>query len=140
MNAHTLESRLRTIEDRLAQMWQHRRVVGEVDVHLHDEVVPRVERVGETVAVGGAEPFLAGAVRLRIAGDPAESVIFFEFRHVMRTDAHLRQGVTAGYYRTAYVRTGAGWRIRERIEQAIGEALSHFYPGDLAPPSACRHG
>lgn len=66
--------------------------------------------------------------RLRIAGDTAESVIFFEFRHVMRTDVHLRQGVTAGYYRTRYIRTGEGWRIGERLEQAIGEQLSHFYP------------
>lgn len=69
--------------------------------------------------------------RLKIEGDRAESVIFFEFRHVMRTDAHVRQGVTAGYYHTAYVRTDTGWRIRKRTEQAVDEAISHSYPSSL---------
>ena len=70
--------------------------------------------------------------RLRIDGDHAESVIFFEFRHVMRTPTHIRQGVTAGHYRTRYLRTSAGWRILERIEQAVGEETGHFYPASLA--------
>lgn len=74
--------------------------------------------------------------RLKINGDQADSVIFFEFRHVMRSDTHVRQGVTAGYYRTTYVRTDAGWRIRERIEQAVGEETSHFYPTSLPSPQA----
>lgn len=69
--------------------------------------------------------------RLEIAGDQAESVIFFEFRHVMRTDTQVRQGVTAGHYRTRYVRTASGWCIRERIEQAIGEEIAHFFPASI---------
>ncbi|WP_186453856.1 nuclear transport factor 2 family protein [Denitratisoma sp. DHT3] len=72
--------------------------------------------------------------RLKIEDDRAESVIFFEFRHAMRTDTHVRQGVTAGHYRTHYVRTAAGWRIRERVEQAIGEETSHFYPASIPSP------
>ena len=59
-------------------------------------------------------------------------MIFFEFRHVMRTPTHIRQGVTAGHYRTRYLRTSAGWRILERIEQAVGEETGHFYPASLA--------
>lgn len=62
--------------------------------------------------------------RLKIDGDRADSVIFFEFRHVMQTETQVRQGVTAGYYRTRYVRTGSGWRIQERIEQAISDEIS----------------
>ena len=73
--------------------------------------------------------------RLKIAGDRADSMIFFEFRHIMQTGmALIRQGVTAGYYRTTYVRTAQGWRIQERIEQAIGEELSNFYPSSLSVP------
>ncbi|MBK6400725.1 MAG: nuclear transport factor 2 family protein [Rhodocyclaceae bacterium] len=165
MNAHTLESRLRTIEDRLAILdieadYAHAWDLGTArqwaEVFTEDGVfemlsagnLPATRIAGHAALEAFCDQIreqwsglhYMHPPRLRIAGDTAESVIFFEFRHVMRTDAHLRQGVTAGYYRTAYVRTGAGWRIRERIEQAIGEALSHFYPGDLAPPSACRHG
>lgn len=67
--------------------------------------------------------------RLRLDGDRAESVIFFEFRHIQHAGSALqRQGVTAGYYRTRYRRTTEGWRIGERIEQAIGEEISLFYP------------
>ena len=40
---------------------EHRRVVGEVDVHRHDHVVALVEGDGEAVAVGAAEALLAGA-------------------------------------------------------------------------------
>lgn len=71
--------------------------------------------------------------RLKINGDQAESVIFFEFRHVMRSDTQVRQGVTAGYYRTRYLRTREGWRMEERIEQAIGEDIQLSYPDSLAP-------
>ena len=72
--------------------------------------------------------------RLKIDGDRAESLIFFEFRHLMQAadNSHSRQGVTAGYYRTRYVRTGQGWRIEHRIEQAVSEELSLFF--GLEPP------
>lgn len=70
---------------------------------------------------------------LKIEGDNAESVIFFEFRHVMQAGTtQVRQGVTAGYYRTRYCRTQEGWRMKERVEQAIGEDLHLSYPDSLA--------
>ncbi|CAB1370479.1 nuclear transport factor 2 family protein [Denitratisoma oestradiolicum] len=75
---------------------------------------------------------------LKIEGDSAESVIFFEFRHVMRSDTQVRQGVTAGYYRTRYRRTREGWRMEERIEQAIGEDLQLSYPGTFTVTAGNR--
>lgn len=70
--------------------------------------------------------------RLKINGDQAASVIFFEFRHVMRSGTQVRQGVTAGYYRTRYRCTSEGWRMEERVEQAIGEDLRLTYPSAFA--------
>ena len=66
--------------------------------------------------------------RLEISGDEASSLVFFEFRHSMKDKSgHVRQGTTAGYYRTRYVRTPAGWRIASRVEKAVFESLAHAY-------------
>lgn len=66
--------------------------------------------------------------RLRISGDAASSVIFFEFRHAMRSESgHARQGVTAGYYEVEYRRTAAGWRIFRRRERAVFEDLENSF-------------
>lgn len=66
--------------------------------------------------------------RLTLKGDEAESVIFFEFRHVMKAGAaHTRQGVTGGHYHTRYVRTAAGWRMQHRVEKAVFENLATYY-------------
>lgn len=73
--------------------------------------------------------------RLRIDGDRAESVIFFEFRHVMRTPTHIRQGVTAGHYRTRYLRTSAGWRIRTNRTGCRRGDAANFYPASLPLPT-----
>ena len=61
--------------------------------------------------------------RLRIAGDAASALIFFEFRHVYRGDGgHTSQGVVGGYYEAEYRRTGQGWRIVRRREQGVFES------------------
>lgn len=58
--------------------------------------------------------------RLKLNGDTASALIFFEFRHVMNSGSgHTRQGVTAGYYEVDYRRTADGWRIAGRREQAV---------------------
>jgi ketosteroid isomerase-like protein len=153
MTAADLESRLRAIEDRqaiidleadYAYAWDMGTPRQWADVFTADgvfEMLPAGNLPPTRIAGRAALEAFCQQIRqqwtglhymhpprLRIAGDTAESVIFFEFRHAMRTDAHLRQGVTAGYYRTRYLRTDEGWRIGERLEQAIGEELSHFYP------------
>lgn len=67
--------------------------------------------------------------KLEIEDDAATSVIFFEFRHVLRRDdGHVRQGNTGGHYHTRYVRTPAGWRIESRVEKAVFENVSNTYP------------
>ena len=72
--------------------------------------------------------------RLDLDGDVASSLIYFEFRHVMHGgDAHVRQGMTAGHYRTRYRRTPHGWRIRSRMEQAVFEELGHAYKVTPSP-------
>jgi ketosteroid isomerase-like protein len=160
MNANTIESRLRAVEDRLAILdleadyayaWDLGTARQWAEVFTGDgvfEMLPAGNLPSTRVAGHVALEAFCDQIRrqwaglhymhpprLRMAGDTADSVIFFEFRHAMRTDVHLRQGVTAGYYRTRYVRGDTGWKIRERIEQAIGEELSHFYPVGIAPSS-----
>ena len=67
--------------------------------------------------------------KLEIRGDEASSIIFFEFRHLMRReDGHVRQGTTGGLYQTRYVRTPAGWRMQSRVEKAVFETISNSYP------------
>jgi len=67
--------------------------------------------------------------QLEIHGNEASSVIFFEFRHLMRRDdGHVRQGNTGGHYHTRYVRTPAGWRMQSRVEKAVFENLSNYFP------------
>lgn len=153
MTTNTLEARLRAVEDRLAILdleadyayaWDMGTAQQWAEVFAEDgvfEMLPAGNLPNTRIAGRAALEAFCGQIRqqwaglhymhpprLRIDGDAADSVIFFEFRHAMRSDAQLRQGVTAGYYRTRYIRTDAGWRIHERIEQAIGEELSHFYP------------
>ena len=67
--------------------------------------------------------------QLGIHGDEASSILFFEFRHVMRRDdGHVRQGNTGGHYHTRYVRTPAGWRMHSRVEKAVFENVSNSWP------------
>ncbi len=67
--------------------------------------------------------------KLEIRGDEASSIIFFEFRHLMRReDGLVRRGTTCGLYQTRYVRTPAGWRMQSRVEKAVFETISNSYP------------
>lgn len=66
--------------------------------------------------------------RLRLQGDQASALIFFEYRHVMRQDnGHTRQGVVAGYYHVDYLRTPQGWRMQRRVEQALFDDTSDSF-------------
>lgn len=57
---------------------------------------------------------------MTLRGDQASSLIFFEYRHVMRqSNGDTRQGVVAGYYHVDYLRTTQGWRMHHRREQAM---------------------
>ena len=66
--------------------------------------------------------------QLEISGDQAQSTVFFEYKYLNReSPAHTRQGSASGHYRVTYQRTGAGWRISQRIETSVMSQSASFY-------------
>ena len=64
-----------------------------------------------------------------VHGDTATGTIFFECRKAS-TGRHPTTGKTTGFYNVDYVRTDAGWRMRERRERHVFRDEGYFY--DLA--------
>ena len=149
-----IEQRLRAVEDRLgildleasyALAWDFGRAGEWAQVFTADGVfemiatghTPHVRVAGHEELRGFCEHIgrewtglhYMHPPKLEIHGDEASSIIFFEFRHVLRRqDGHIRQGNVGGHYHTRYVRTPAGWRIAERVEKAVFENLGNSYP------------
>lgn len=150
-----LEQRLRAVEDRLAildleaayavawdfghaQEWAEVFTTYGVFEMLPAGATPHVRVAGHAQLRGFCEQINSEwsglhymhPPKLEIQGDAATSVVFFEFRHVMRKfdGSHVRQGNTGGHYHTRYVRTPAGWRIESRVEKAVFENVSNTYP------------
>ena len=61
---------------------------------------------------------------ISIEGDSAQSWIHYEFRSHRRDTGE--SGHVLGIYKTQYVRTEAGWRIRHRLEHSALRAQGVF--------------
>ena len=149
----TLDDRVRLIEDRFAildveaiyaEAWDLGRPeewAGAFAVDGIFEMLPVGQMPGVKVQGSAALTAFCSSIRnewsglhfmhpprLTIQEDIAKSLIFFEFRHVMKAHSGTtRQGVTGGYYRTSYTRTDQGWRIQERVERAVFDETAVYY-------------
>ena len=64
---------------------------------------------------------------VEIRGDEAESWIHFEFRSRDPRTGFDELSSTMGVYHVHYVRTDAGWRMRERLETAVSRNTASYF-------------
>jgi hypothetical protein len=62
-----------------------------------------------------------------VIGDTAESWVHFEFRSRDPRVGHAEMSSTMGVYHVHYVRIGAVWRMRERIETAVSRNTASYF-------------
>lgn len=71
---------------------------------------------------------------LVIEGDEARSLVYFDFRGIMRPPGEkeeTRHQLVTGHYRVRYRRTPEGWRIAHRLEEPVAFTGSSWIGGAL---------
>ena len=133
---------IRNLEVEYARTWDTGQVEGWAAVFTEDgsfELVASEDRPGRRVA--GKDELrefceevnahttgihLMHLPHIVVDGDTARGWLYFEFRKVVRTAGETAQGITAGHYDVAYVRTERGWRMKERVEKQVIKSLQSF--------------
>lgn len=132
------------LEAEYARTWDLAQGARWADVFTEDgafEVESRGERPGHRVVGREAlkrhcEEFNATVTgvhfmhlpRVTVQGDSARGELYFEFQRLPREHGtEVQEGRSMGSYDVHYVRTPAGWRMKERRERPIRRVLQYVY-------------